>query len=127
MPERISVTTALIPRFVPRPLARQVGRAYGFFMQTEDGSSMLNRVFERPVGAITGHPERVLDYDPTCVPQLQREHREFTWAFRSALPRSSRVNAALSIYAWGLHVADQLIMPNGRVNPIHTEPFKEIA
>jgi hypothetical protein len=122
------VTTALIPGFVPRPLARQLGRhAYGFFMQTEDGSRMLNRVFERPVGAKTGHPERVLDYDATCVPESQREHREFTRASRSALPRSSRVNPALSIYAWGLHVADQLIMPNGRVNPIHTEPFKEIA
>jgi choline dehydrogenase-like flavoprotein len=40
----------------------------------------------------------------------------------NVLPRSSRVNPALSIYAWRLHVAEQLIMSNGRNNPIHTNP-----
>jgi choline dehydrogenase-like flavoprotein len=175
------LTTSLIPRFMPRVLARQVGRhAYGFFLQTEDGSSTLNRVIERPVGPRAGHPERVLDYDATRVPESLREHREFTRAFGGALrrcgwfsftqrvglsgtahacgtliagddpdssvvdasgrvhgviglyvadgsvlPRSSRVNPALSIYAWGLHVADQLIMSNGHINPVHAEPAKE--
>ena len=151
----------LIPRFVPRWLANQLGaRSYGFFLQTEDGSDANNRVFEtRDPAAIT----RVMDYNAERLASATAEHRKFTRALRSALlgagllsftqriglagtahvcgtliagdnpetsvvnargrvhgmqglyvvdgsilPRSSRVNPSLSIYAWGLRVADLL-------------------
>jgi hypothetical protein len=39
----------LVPKFVPGFLRRQIGRrAYGFFLQTEDGSDARNRVIEDP-------------------------------------------------------------------------------
>jgi choline dehydrogenase-like flavoprotein len=159
----------LVPRFVPRTLARAIGRrAYGFFLQTEDGSHPDNRVFERPNDGTDVPPEkqsplRVMDYDAARTPASQREHRAFTRAFQrdllrigwlsftqrvglngtahvdgtliaghdpkdavvgpngavfgipglyvvdgSILPRSSRVNPSLSIYAWSLRVADLL-------------------
>lgn len=149
----------LIPRFVPRPLARTLGaRAYGFFLQTEDGSSERNRV----VAAVNGGLPQ-LDYDPARVPAARREHRRFVRGFRrallgagfpsgaeaipvtgtahacgtlitgrdrsssvvdgdgrvhdmdnlyvvdgSVLPRSSKVNPSLTIYAWALRVTDRL-------------------
>jgi choline dehydrogenase-like flavoprotein len=149
----------LIPKLVPRFIARAIGRrAYGFFLQTEDGSHPDNRVFER------GEPPlRVMDYEAARTPASQSEHRAFTHAFQrslwragmisftqriglngtahvdgtliagtdahsavvdaqgavfgiaglyvvdgSVLPRSSRVNPSLSIYAWGLRVAHLL-------------------
>jgi choline dehydrogenase-like flavoprotein len=155
----------LIPKFVPRFAARIIGRhAYGFFLQTEDGSHPDNRVIERGTPAV-----RVMDYDPARTPASQDEHQAFTRAFRrgllrlgfisftqriglngtahvdgtllagtdprdavvdangavfgidglyvvdgSVLPRSSRVNPSLSIYAWGLRVADRLAKSHGR-------------
>ena len=159
----------LVPKFMPRILARAIGRrAYGFFLQTEDGSHPDNRVFERANGGADvppGEPPvlRVMDYDASRTPASQLEHRAFTRAFQrdllrigmpsftqrvglngtahvdgtliagndpkdcvvgpngavfgiaglyvvdgSILPRSSRVNPSLSIYAWGLRVADLL-------------------
>jgi choline dehydrogenase-like flavoprotein len=151
----------LVPNFVPRFLARTLGRrAYGFFLQTEDGSHAENRVMERAGSP----PIRVMDYDAARTPASQLEHRAFTRAFQrgllraglpsftqrvglngtahangtliagsdavdsavdgngavfgveglyvvdgSVLPRSSRVNPSLSIYAWGLRTADLLI------------------
>ena len=147
----------LVPRYVPRFLARIIGtHAYGFFLQTEDGASPDNRVFERSDG------KPVLDYDEARVPASLAEHKAFTRTFRrvllrtgmvsftqrtgitgtahvsgtlamgpdptqavvdpngavfgieglyvvdgSVLPRSSRVNPSLSIFAWGLRVADR--------------------
>jgi choline dehydrogenase-like flavoprotein len=181
----------LVPRIVPRFLARIIGqRAYGFFLQTEDGSHSDNRVSERdaeiPAGtgasgarararanatangnaaatASTPARLRIMDYDATRTPASVGEHRAFTHAFQrdllkigmlsftqatglngtahaggtliagkdsrdavvdpdgavygieglyvvdgSILPRSSRVNPSLSIYAWALRVADLL-------------------
>jgi len=159
----------LVPAIVPRFLARAIGRrAYGFFLQTEDGSHPDNRVFERADPDAGSRPEswpllRVMDYDETRTAASQREHRAFTRAFQrdllrigwlsftqrvgvngtahvdgtliaghdpkncvvgpngavfgiaglyvvdgSILPRSSRVNPSLSIYAWSLRVADLL-------------------
>jgi choline dehydrogenase-like flavoprotein len=159
----------LVPKFVPRILARAIGRrAYGFFLQTEDGSHPDNRVFERarPDDGIrleSQPPLRVMDYDAARTPASQQEHRAFTRTFQrdllrigwlsftqrvglngtahvdgtliagtdpkdavvapngavfgieglyvvdgSILPRSSRVNPSLSIYAWSLRVADLL-------------------
>jgi choline dehydrogenase-like flavoprotein len=150
----------LIPRIVPRALARVLGaHAYGFFLQTEDGSSLANRV--RAARADDEHPS--VDYDARRAPAALAEHgrlvkrfsrdlwragypnaaqriglagtahacgtlvtgldprtsavdptgrvhglRGLTVADGSVLPRSSRVNPALTIYAWGLRAADGL-------------------
>jgi choline dehydrogenase-like flavoprotein len=150
----------LVPRYVPRFLARIIGRhAYGFFLQTEDGAHADNRVYERAPSAVGGAPTRVMDYDVARTPASCAEHRAFTRKLRSSLlhigmisftqpvglngtahvsgtlqagadadtavvdrngavfgveglyvadgsilPRSSRVNPSLSIYAWGLRL-----------------------
>jgi choline dehydrogenase-like flavoprotein len=146
----------LLPRFLPRVLRRALAnRAYGFFLQTEDGSDLGNRV--------QAQTPPVLDYDAARSPRATQEHRVLTralqWALLKAgsvsftkriglngtahacgtlacgrdpahsvvdadgqvhgmtglyvvdgsvLPRSSRVNPSLTIYAWGLRVADTL-------------------
>jgi choline dehydrogenase-like flavoprotein len=151
----------LIPKAVPAALRSGIGRrAYGFFLQTEDGSDENNRVFDSPSsGGMPSLP--VLDYDEARLPAAAREHRRFTRAFQfalakagllaatrriglngtahacgtlraghdasdsvvdaagrvhgmhglyvvdgSILPRSSRVNPSLTIYAWGLRIGD---------------------
>jgi choline dehydrogenase-like flavoprotein len=149
---------SLVPKFVPGFLRRQIGRrAYGFFLQTEDGSDARNRIIEDPDGSAPP----VLDYDETRLADAAREHRAFTHAFQrallraglvglsrriglsgtahacgslicgrdamdsvvdatgrvhgmnglyvvdgSVLPRSSRVNPSLTIYAWALRAGD---------------------
>jgi choline dehydrogenase-like flavoprotein len=137
-------------------------RAYGFFLQTEDGSSQDNRVAAAASDAKAGLPR--LDYDPARLPTAKKEHAQMTHSFLSALrgffrlslvksiplagtahacgtlvtgndphhsvvdrngkvhglnnlyvvdgsilPRISRVNPALTIYAWALHTADHLL------------------
>ncbi|MDG4555528.1 MAG: GMC family oxidoreductase [Candidatus Competibacter sp.] len=152
--------STLIPGFVPRWFARTLGhRAYGFFLQTEDGSDPANRVVAKANGA--QYPQ--LDYDPARLPAAREEHRRLVRDFNqsllriglpaaaktiplagtahacgtlvaghdpetsvvdangkvhgldnlyvvdgSILPRSSRVNPSLTIYAWALRVAEQL-------------------
>nr|WP_294551858.1 GMC family oxidoreductase [uncultured Rhodopila sp.] len=159
--------STLIPKFVPRGVARSVGdHAYGFFLQTEDGAHRDNRVIAES-GATQGLP--VLDYDATRTPAAANEHRQLVRSFTialaragmiafsqrigiagtahvsgtlatgndpaqsvvdslgqvhgmkslyvvdgSILPRSSRVNPSLTIYAWALRVADTIA---GRLNP----------
>jgi choline dehydrogenase-like flavoprotein len=156
--------STLIPKFVPRFIARILGeRSYGFFLQTEDSAHSDNRVHDDTDGngVIKGAP--VLDYDATRLPLSKREHRTFVNRFGNALrrigmlafskridivgtahasgtltagnnpetsvvnamgavhgmqslyvvdgsilPRSSRVNPSLSIFAWSLRVADQI-------------------
>ena len=171
----------LVPKLVPDFIRREVGRrAYGFFLQTEDGSESANRVHESAAtagesataagssaavaGASAGATTiPVLDYDETRTPRAVSEHKDFTRAFQRALgkaglvsftrrvglngtahacgslrcgqdasdsvvdaqgrvhgmsgvyvvdgsilPRSSRVNPSLSIYAWGLRIGDLL-------------------
>jgi len=154
----------LIPSFVPTPLRRALGsHAYGFFLQTEDGSDPRNRVDEPGDGS-----EPVLDYDAQRLEPARREHEAFTRALQrallragliaipkriglsgtahvcgtlicgkdpadsvvnaqgrvhgltglyvadgSALPRSSRVNPSLSIYAWGLRVGALIAATHG--------------
>jgi len=150
----------LIPRYVPRFAARLLSeRAYGFFLQTEDGSHRDNRVR----GADSRSDFPTVDYDPARIPAAQAEHRRLVHNFRrdllraghvtfaqriplhgtahacgtliagsdprtsvvdavgrvhgldgltvadgSVLPRSSRVNPALTIYAWSLRAAERL-------------------
>jgi choline dehydrogenase-like flavoprotein len=159
--------STLIPRFVPRGVARSVGNnAYGFFLQTEDGVHRNNRVIAAS-DETQGLP--VLDYDAARTPAAAKEHRRLVRSFTlalaragmiafsrrigiagtahvsgtltagndparsvvdslgrvhgmkslfvvdgSILPRSSRVNPSLTIYAWALRVADNLA---GRLNP----------
>ncbi|MFO1372116.1 MAG: GMC oxidoreductase [Candidatus Competibacteraceae bacterium] len=150
----------LLPRLTPRWLARALGeRAYGFFLQTEDGSDERNRVIARANGASS--PQ--LDYASTRLPTALTEHRQLVRALQrallgagclaaansvplsgtahacgtlvtgndpsasvvdaygrvhemdnlyvvdgSVLPRSSRVNPSLTIYAWALRTATHL-------------------
>jgi len=152
--------STLIPGLVPRRFARALGqRAYGFFLQTEDGSDLANRVVAQTDGA--RYPQ--LDYDPARLPAARDEHRRLVRDFErslwkigllaaakaiplagtahacgtlvagddprssvvdadgkahgldnlyvvdgSVLPRSSRVNPSLTIYAWALRVAERL-------------------
>jgi choline dehydrogenase-like flavoprotein/catechol 2,3-dioxygenase-like lactoylglutathione lyase family enzyme len=151
---------SLLPRWVHPRLGTAVGhRSYGFFLQTEDGSSGANRVRDGSHG-----DSPVLDYYEGRLQAARREHRRFTHAFQralvragllgftrrigltgtahacgtlvcggspadsvvnsegrvhglkglyvvdgSVLPRSSRVNPALTIFAWALRVSDLII------------------
>ena len=153
--------STLIPRFVPRGVARLLGRhAYGFFLQTEDGAHPDNRVIAASP-ATAGLP--VVDYDAARTPAAAAEHRRLVRGFKvalartgmiafservglagtahvsgtltagndpnhsvvdalgrvhgmeglyvvdgSILPRSSRVNPSLTIYAWALRTAESL-------------------
>lgn len=145
----------LLPRALGSPLAR---RAYGLFLQTEDGSHGDNRIL---AGSAGGPP--VIDYDVGRLSPARAEHEALVRTLRrqmlrlgylsftqsipvtgtahacgtlmtgsdpgasvtnaegrvhgldnlyvvdgSVLPRSSRVNPALTIYAWGLRVAARL-------------------
>lgn len=148
------------PRWLPAWGANFLGRrAYGFFLQTEDGSHPDNRV----IPARNGTQRPVIDYDLARLPEAQREHRRLTRRLvreflrlgclpvvkpvgvtgtahacgtlaagsdpaasvvdangrvhgldnlyvvdGSVLPRSSRVNPALTICAWALRVASRL-------------------
>jgi choline dehydrogenase-like flavoprotein len=143
---------------VPRRLATAFGQfAYGFFLQTEDGSAAANRV----IASGGGLPQ--MDYDPRRLAPARTEHRRLVRGFRNALlragclgfskgiplsgtahacgslvtgndpahsvvdangkvhgmdnlyvvdgsvlPRSSRVNPSLTIFAWSLRVSDLL-------------------
>ena len=154
------IIAKLFPRFIPTWFARAFGaRAYGFFLQTEEGSVAENRVIAPRVD----DELPTLDYDPGRTPRARREHRAFVRAFRAALrgagypsfaraiplagtahacgtlvagddpansvvdargqvhglenlyvvdgsvlPRVSRVNPSLTIYAWALRVAHLL-------------------
>ncbi|HQR52919.1 MAG TPA: GMC family oxidoreductase, partial [Burkholderiales bacterium] len=149
-----------VPGFVPPAVAGFVARrAYGLFLQTEDGSHADNRILARANGS--GLPQ--IDYDPERLPEAAGEHRRlretlvrqlFSLGYLpvaraipitgtahacgtlvaghdpatsvvdadgrvhgldnlyvvdgSVLPRSSRVNPALTIYAWALRVASRL-------------------
>jgi choline dehydrogenase-like flavoprotein len=151
----------LIPGIVPRLLAREMGdRAYGFFLQTEDGSHAGNRVID---GGRRRDDVSTLDYDAQRSAPALAEHLKLIAQFRlalartgtlafseriglagtahacgtlvtgsdparsavdplgrvhglealyvadgSVLPRSSRVNPSLTIYAWALRLADRL-------------------
>jgi choline dehydrogenase-like flavoprotein len=153
--------STLIPKVVPRGVARVIGeRAYGFFLQTEDGAHPDNRVV---AASADGDSLPVMDYDARRTPAALREHRQLVRKFRGALlragllafserigmggtahasgtltagsdpassvvdgqgrvhgmralyvvdgsilPRSSRVNPSLTIYAWGLRVSEML-------------------
>jgi len=163
------VIGSLVPRFVPPRTAQFFGRrAYGFFLQTEDGSDEANRVIAEGAAGDRSQPYPKLDYDPARLPQGVAEHKQLINGFRRALlgcgyvsfaqsiplagsahacgtlvtgtepktsvvdesgkvhgmenlyvvdgsilPRSSRVNPSLTIYAWALRVASLLQVEGG--------------
>ena len=156
------VLATLIPRIVPRFIVRWLGKqAYGFFLQTEEGSHPDNRVTAQNQSTM-GLPK--LDYDLKRLAIAKQEHARMVYSFQTALakagcisftksiplagtahacgtlitgndpqtsvvdavgkvhgvanvyvvdgsilPRISRVNPALTIYAWSLRVTDQLL------------------
>lgn len=76
----------LVPKVVPSWACRHIGRrAYGFFLQTEDGSHAANRVHESATLP-------TLDYDESRLPQAVREHRQFTRAFQIALAKAGMLS-----------------------------------
>ena len=117
----------LVPKFVPGPLRKAIGRrAYGFFLQTEDGSDVRNRVIEDASGSMPP----VLDYDVARLPAAVREHRAFTHAFQRALARTGFVSFARRIglagtahacgsLICGTNPADSVVDANGRVHGMH--------
>lgn len=141
------VIAALLPPWVPGPLGRSLAaRAYGFFLQTEEGTDPRNRVC---AGDGTGDP--VLDYDPVRTPRAVAEHRRLVRAFRRSLWRAGLIAfthpiplagtahacgtlaagddpARSAVDAWGrvhgmenLYVVDGSVLPRiGRVNPALT-------
>jgi choline dehydrogenase-like flavoprotein len=91
---------SLLPRVAPRWFANTFGqRAYGFFLQTEDGSDESNRVMAKANGAATPEPSPRLDYDPARLPQAVAEHRQLTRAFRRSLLRAGYTRASLTAFS----------------------------
>jgi choline dehydrogenase-like flavoprotein len=94
----------LVPKLAPRFLAREIGhRAYGFFLQTEDGSHSDNRVVAGPVPT--------LDYDATRLGPAAQEHARLVSTFKRALARagmlafSQRIGLAGTAHACGTLVS----------------------
>jgi len=136
---------ALIPGLVPRRLATALGQyAYGFFLQTEDGSAAANGI-NTEYGS--GLPQ--MDYDRRRLAPAQAEHRRLVRDFRNALllragclgfskaiplggtahacgslvaghdPASSVVDASGKVHGMdNLYVVDGSVLPRSiRVNP----------
>jgi choline dehydrogenase-like flavoprotein len=117
--------STLIPAAIPRLIARPIGeRAYGFFLQTEDGAHVANCV--RPAHESTqGLPQ--LDYDARRTPAALREHQQLVRSFRNALARtgmiafSQRIGAAGTAHVSGTltagrDAADSVVDARGRVH-----------
>lgn len=117
--------STLIPRLVPRRVARLVGdHAYGFFLQTEDGAHRDNRVIAASLGK-----QRLpcVDYDVTRTPAAADEHRRLVRGFRASLARtgmlafSQRVGLAGTAHVSGTlltgkDAATSVVDPEGRVH-----------
>lgn len=161
------IVAAELPAYAPRWAANLIGGgAFGFFLQTEDGSHPENRVLA--ASSAGGLPR--LDYDASRIAPSRDEHLRFVRAFKlslqragmvpiikpiplsgtahacgtliagrepassavdaqgkvhgmenlyvadgSVLPRSSRVNPALTIYAWALRLAGKIAQLHGEL------------
>ncbi len=120
------VIGSLLPPLAPRFAARAFGeRAYGFFLQTEDGSDERNRVIAENMDDAASYP--ALDYDPARVPGAESEHRRLIGRFRRSLLRagylafSKRIGLAGTAHACGTLVAGKdphlsVVDENGRVH-----------
>ena len=114
----------LMPRALPLTVRRAIARrAYGFFLQTEDGSDRRNRVQdESGSGSLP-----ILNYDERRLAPARGEHRAFTRAFQAALVRAGllsftrRVGLSGTAHACGSLVcgrtaADSVVDSDGRVH-----------
>ena len=103
--------STLIPRWVPGPLARFVGRrSYGFFLQTEDGSARDNRVIAAGAADSVGSDRPTMDFDPRRLTPALSEHLRLIKQFRSALLRSGLIAFSQRIGLAGTaHVSGTLI------------------
>jgi len=131
----------LLPKVAPRVIAKLIGeRAYGFFLQTEDGSHADNRVSAAAIPT--------MDYDATRLAPAVRQHSQLVTTFKRTLVRagllafSERIGLAGTAHACGtlvtgtdpqrsvvdaggrvhgmqaLYVVDGSILPrSSRVNP----------
>ena len=116
----------LVPKVAPRAIAKLIGqRAYGFFLQTEDGSHADNRVSARAVPT--------MDYDETRLAPAVQQHSRLVTRFKRTLARagllafSERIGLAGTAHACGTLVAgtdpqrsvvDGSVLPrSSRVNP----------
>jgi choline dehydrogenase-like flavoprotein len=114
----------LMPRALPLPVRRLISRrAYGFFLQTEDGSDPRNRVQDECVSGSLP----ILDYDEQRVWPAAREHRAFSRALARALARAGMVSFARRIgingtahacgsLVCGLTAADSVVGGDARVH-----------
>jgi choline dehydrogenase-like flavoprotein len=109
-----------LPLVVRRLISR---RAYGFFLQTEDGSDPRNRVQDLCVSGSLP----ILDYDEQRVLPAAREHRAFTRALARALARAGMVSFTRRIglngtahacgsLVCGLTAADSVVDGDARVH-----------
>jgi choline dehydrogenase-like flavoprotein len=110
----------LVPKVAPRALARLIGqRAYGFFLQTEDGSHADNRI---NAGAVP-----TMDYDAERLVPAVRQHTRLVSTFKRALARagllafSERIGLAGTAHACGTLVTGMdpqrsVVDANGRVH-----------
>lgn len=114
----------LIPKFAPRFVARTMARrAYGFFLQTEDGSHPHNRIVAQ---SATGRLPQI-DYDVQRLPAAESEHRVLVRRLFGALFRagmlafSKRIGIEGTAHACGtlvagVHAADSVVDGYGRVH-----------
>ncbi len=117
---------ALMPRAVPRRLGTFLGSlAYGFFLQTEDGSHPENRVIR--CADAQGRPG--LDYDPERLGPAKKEHLQLVKSLRASLRRaglvsfSKRIPLSGTAHACGTLVAGNdsatsVVGPTGKVHGI---------
>jgi choline dehydrogenase-like flavoprotein len=113
----------LLPRFVPRAMARRLGaHAYGFFLQTEDGSHPDNRIIDAGRRATP-----VLDYDDARLAPARLEHGRLVARLRRSLAGagllafSQRIGLAGTAHACGTMVAghdptDSVVDAWGRIH-----------
>jgi len=117
---------ALMPGFVPRSIATALGQyAYGFFLQTEDGSHADNRV----IAFADGRPPQ-LDYDARRLAPAHDEHRRLVRALKRSLLHAGMLGFSKSIPLAGTaHACGSLMMggdpktsvvdASGRVHGLH--------
>jgi len=110
----------LVPKVAPRLIARLIGqRAYGFFLQTEDGSHADNRV---SAGAVP-----TMDYDASRLEPAVQQHDRLVTTFKRAVGRagllafSERIGLAGTAHACGTLVTGRdpqrsVVDANGRVH-----------
>lgn len=104
----------LIPQWVPRRVAKYIGRrSYGFFLQTEDGSHGENRVIAPGITDTVGADFPVMDYEEARLPAALNEHACLIRRFRAALMRAGMIAFSQRIGLAGTaHVNGTLIAGN---------------